>query len=337
MNSKCSAAVFVVALMVASALPLEQAVSAAPGSNLTLVAQNNDGPPPFTPPAGGDNPEPGINGRPGAFPGGPDGQNARQQWRRKRRWMQGGPGEGNPGQGGEPGMLPGGGGFQSGGPGMPGGMRRGGGGGFGGGMPGGMAPGGMGGGGFGAGMGKGNGRFHAGGHRLDLTPLNLTEQQKSRIQSLHEQARGQAKDIRKRLALKQLKLRDLLFSPDATDAQILAARRDMRELQDKMDELNVKDMLAIRGVLTPEQKAKLPIIMPGRRETAGGPGGMPGGPGGMPGGPGGMPGGPGGMPGPGGGMLPGGGSPMGFGSAQGQKIIEMRARAKMAGQSTPQD
>jgi Spy/CpxP family protein refolding chaperone len=188
----------------------------------------------------------------------------------------------------------------------------------------------MGGGGFGAGMGKGNGRFHAGGHRLDLTPLNLTEQQKSRIQSLHEQARGQAKEIRKRLALKQLKLRDLLFSPDATDAQILAARRDMRELQDKMDELNVKDMLAIRGVLTPEQKAKLPIIMPGRRETAGGPGGMPGGPGGMPGGPG-------GMPGPGGGMLPGGGSPMGFGSAQGQKIIEMRARAKMAGQSTPQD
>ncbi len=327
MNSKCSAAVFVVALMVASALPLEQAVSAAPGSNLTLVAQNNDGPPPFTPPSGGDNPEPGMNGRPGAFPGGPDGQNARQQWRRKRRWMQGGPGEGNPGQGSEPDMLPGGGGgFQSGRPGMPGGMRRGGGGGFGGGM----GPGGMGGGGFGAGMGKGNGRFHAGGHRLDLTPLNLTEQQKSRIQSLHEQARGQAKEIRKRLALKQIKLRDLLFSPDATDAQILAARRDMRELQDKMDELNVKDMLAIRGVLTPEQKAKLPMIMPGRRETAGGPGGMPGGPGGMPA-PGGMPG------GPDGGMLPGGGSPVGFGSAKGQKIIEMRARAKMAGQSTPQE
>lgn len=310
MNSKCSAAVFALALMVATALPLGHPVSAAPDAHRILLAQNNDGPPPFAPPIGADNPES------GAFPGSPDAQDHnsqqwnqpwKQHWKRKRQLMQGGPGDGIPGQGHEPGMILGGGSGQHGMPG--GGMRRGPGGGFGGR-------------GFGAGMGKGNGRFQASGHRLDLTPLNLTDQQKSRIQALHEQARGQAKEIRKRLGMKQMKLRELLFSPDATDAQILTARRDMRDLQDKMDELNVKDVLAIRGVLTPEQKAKLPLIMPGRRETAGG--GMPGGH--LPGVP----------------ML--GGGQAGFGQGENgpaalgpraQKIIEMRARAKMAGQSGP--
>lgn len=114
------------------------------------------------------------------------------------------------------------------------------------------------------------GKFNAGGRRLDLTALGLSEQQKTKIQSLREQTRQQAKEIRKNLFLKQMRLRDLLFSPDASDAQIMSARRDMRDMQDKMDEINIKDMLAIRGVLTAEQKAKLPMVMPGRRDTAGG-------------------------------------------------------------------
>jgi Spy/CpxP family protein refolding chaperone len=163
----------------------------------------------------------------------------------------------------------------------------------------------------GGGMG-GGGRFNAGGRRLDLTPLNLSEQQKTRIQSLREQTRTQAKEIRKSLLEKQMRLRDLLFSADATDAQIMTARRDLRDLQDKMDEVNVKDMLAIRGVLTPEQKAKLPMIKPGHPDTAGG--GMP--------------------PGSFGGGQPGAwqaGDPR-------RKLMEMRNRAKVAGQAgAPQD
>jgi Spy/CpxP family protein refolding chaperone len=76
---------------------------------------------------------------------------------------------------------------------------------------------------------------------------------------------------------KQMTLRNMIFSPDATDAQIRATRKEVRRMQDEMEELNLEDLLAIRGVLTAEQKQRLPQIAPGQRgprtANAGGPGG----------------------------------------------------------------
>jgi Spy/CpxP family protein refolding chaperone len=134
-----------------------------------------------------------------------------------------------------------------GGPGVQnfGGMRRGGGEGF---------------------RGKGGGF----GHKLDLTPLGLTEDQKARIKQIRQLNRERAKDFRQTLMQKQQALHSLIFSPTASDAQIRAARKEVRRAQDSLEEIGLDDLLQIRGLLTNDQRQKLPQIappLPGGRQS----------------------------------------------------------------------
>ena len=129
---------------------------------------------------------------------------------------------------------------------------------------------------MGGGMPRGG---FGGGKALDLTPLGLTEPQKTKIQAMREQTKLKLRDLKKGLSEKQTNMRNLMFSPDASEAQIRSARRDLRTLQDQMDETNLNDLLSIRSLLTPDQKKKLPDCMPGRGRGLAGPGGQ-GGPGG---------------------------------------------------------
>lgn len=101
-------------------------------------------------------------------------------------------------------------------------------------------------------------------HRpLDLTPLGLTEEQKTKIQQMREQSKAKMKDLHKTLIAKQVEIRNLIFSPEATDAQIRLARKNLLQTQTQIDDTNINDLLAIRGLLTPEQKKKLPECKPG--------------------------------------------------------------------------
>lgn len=122
---------------------------------------------------------------------------------------------------------------------------------------------------FGGGGMRGGAGGLGGGRPLDLTPLGLTEQQKTKIQAMREQTKSKLKDLKTGLSDKQGKLRNLMFSPDASEVQIRSARKELRTLQDQMDETNLNDLLAIRSLLTPEQKKRLPECMPGagRRES----------------------------------------------------------------------
>lgn len=145
------------------------------------------------------------------------------------------------------------------------------------------------GGGFGGKRGMGGGM---GQRKLDLTPLNLTEQQKTQIQQMRQATRTRAKDVRRDLQSKQMSLRNMLFSPDASEQDIKASRRQLRETQDQLDEIMLEDLLNIRRTLTAEQRQKLPMVAPGgggggggpqfggggggRRQFGGGPGGGPG-------------------------------------------------------------
>lgn len=114
---------------------------------------------------------------------------------------------------------------------------------------------------------QGGGFGMPGAHRLDLTALNLTEEQKQRIKQVREGNREKAQSIRKNLLTKQQQLRSLIFSADATDSQIRSMRREVRKAQDSMEELNLDDLLAVRGVLTSEQRQRLPEIAPQQRSA----------------------------------------------------------------------
>jgi Spy/CpxP family protein refolding chaperone len=113
---------------------------------------------------------------------------------------------------------------------------------------------------------KGLGNVSMGGrHALDLTPLNLTEQQKEKIQQAREQTKIKMKEVRRSLIQKQMEVRSLMFSPDSTEAQIRKARKDLRQFQDQIDELTTNDLLSIRSTLTEEQRKHLPELLPSNR------------------------------------------------------------------------
>ncbi len=129
---------------------------------------------------------------------------------------------------------------------------------------------GMGGMGMGGGMGIGR-------NPLNLTALNLTEDQKNKIKTMRTQAQTKAKDLQNSLRTKRMEMRDMLFDPDASVKQIKAKHEEVRKIQEQVEGLMIDDFLSIRSVLTPEQKKKLPSLKPGGPGGPGGPAG-PGGP-----------------------------------------------------------
>lgn len=97
---------------------------------------------------------------------------------------------------------------------------------------------------------------------LDLTPLGLSDEQKDRIRQIRSQSAVQARELRRVLKLKRAAMKDLMFDPNASDAQIKARRQELRRLQDQLEDVILSDFLALRGVLTPEQRSRLPEVKP---------------------------------------------------------------------------
>ncbi len=129
-----------------------------------------------------------------------------------------------------------------------------------------------------------SGRMSGGGifgrRPLDFSSLNLSDEQKQRIQQIRGQNSGHARDLQKNLKAQLDIMKDLMFDPTATDDQIRAKRKEVRQMQDKLEEIQVNDFLAIRKVFTPEQKKLFADLKPQDRKVAGGPedlGGPPGG------------------------------------------------------------
>lgn len=106
-------------------------------------------------------------------------------------------------------------------------------------------------------------------HPLDLSPLNLTDEQKEKIQKLRSQTAAETRDMRRRLKEGAVQMRDLMFDSSASDAQILSKRDELRRLHNNLEDSQIKDFLAIRALLTSEQKEKLNDVkmnMLGRKE-----------------------------------------------------------------------
>lgn len=172
-----------------------------------------------------------------------------------------GPGEGEPGPGGGP----------AGGPGGPVGSGPGpgfGGPGFGGPGFGGPGPGfgGPGPGFGGPGPGFGSRLKHSGLGRapLDLTSLNLTEEQKNRIKAQRAKSAPRARELQQLVKAKRLEMRDLMFDPAASAKQLTDKRQELRAAQDEAEALMLNDFIGMRSVLTAEQLKHLPELKPGR-------------------------------------------------------------------------
>lgn len=114
----------------------------------------------------------------------------------------------------------------------------------------------------------GRGGGFGGRKALDLTALNLTDEQKAKIQQLRKGTATRVREVRRKLFSGGQELRDMMFDPSASDDQIRAKGKELRKLHEQAEDMKLDDFLAIRGVLTPEQRKRLPDVKPGGPRAA---------------------------------------------------------------------
>ncbi len=118
------------------------------------------------------------------------------------------------------------------------------------------------------GGGGGGGKPFFGRAPLDLTVLNLTQDQKTQIQAMRTKNGQKVKAIHSSLKDRRDKFKDMLFDPTASNEQILAARKEISKLQTQAEDVMLNDFLSIRKLLTKEQMALLPQVRPEERRPS---------------------------------------------------------------------
>lgn len=96
--------------------------------------------------------------------------------------------------------------------------------------------------------------------------LNLTSEQKQRMQAIRDQYKDQLSQRRQALRQAQQELMNLMAGT-APDSQIREKHRQVMALKQQMSELQFESMLAMRAILTPQQRQQLSQLMQERREA----------------------------------------------------------------------
>ncbi len=111
-------------------------------------------------------------------------------------------------------------------------------------------------------------RIPAGGVSKLSKELNLTADQIRRLEKMRADSQGKTKE--RRLALRTAKQElSQLLQGNATSDQIRQKRQQVQALQRELSDLNFENTLAIREILTPEQRTKLQQIVQQRRQNRG--------------------------------------------------------------------
>ncbi len=99
-----------------------------------------------------------------------------------------------------------------------------------------------------------------------LSDLNLTPAQVNQMNQIRDRYRDRLKQQRQALGQAQQKLQQLLSSSNASQQALLAQHRQVQILRQHLSDTQFESMLAIREVLTPDQRTKLTQQMQQRRE-----------------------------------------------------------------------
>ncbi|NET34424.1 MAG: Spy/CpxP family protein refolding chaperone [Cyanothece sp. SIO1E1] len=97
-----------------------------------------------------------------------------------------------------------------------------------------------------------------------LQELDLSPEQSEQIQSIREQARPEKESLREQLREARTQLQSLLSS-NATDGQLRQQHQQIQELHQQLSDQRFENMLAIRQILTPEQRTQAAEFISQRR------------------------------------------------------------------------
>jgi periplasmic protein CpxP/Spy len=96
--------------------------------------------------------------------------------------------------------------------------------------------------------------------------LNLSREQIQKLQQLRKNAQGKTKQRRQTLQIAKQELNQLIQGNASTD-QVRQKRQQVQSLQREIADTNFEQTLAIREILTPEQRVKLQKIIEQRRQN----------------------------------------------------------------------
>jgi periplasmic protein CpxP/Spy len=96
--------------------------------------------------------------------------------------------------------------------------------------------------------------------------LNLSREQIQKLQQLRKNAQGKNKERRQILQAAKQELNQLIQGNTSSD-QVRQKRQQVQSLQREIADTNFENTLAIREILTPEQRVKLQQIVAQRRQN----------------------------------------------------------------------
>jgi len=101
--------------------------------------------------------------------------------------------------------------------------------------------------------------------------LNLSAEQSQRIQAIQEQSRTGSEGLHQQLQQAHEKLRELMATNTSAD-QLRQQHQQVQNLKQQLDNRRFESMLAVREVLTSQQRAQLAQLEQEHRGRGPGPG-----------------------------------------------------------------
>jgi len=98
--------------------------------------------------------------------------------------------------------------------------------------------------------------------------LNLSADQKQKMQGVRDRYKDQVSQKMQAVRQARQELETMMSNPTANASQMREKHRQIMGLRQQLEEAQFESTLAMREVLTPEQRTQLSQLMQQRRETA---------------------------------------------------------------------
>ena len=105
--------------------------------------------------------------------------------------------------------------------------------------------------------------------------LNLTAEQKQKLQSVRQQKQGQGQQLHQQIEQKRKALMQYMTQPNASESKALSMSKEIANLQEQAAEMRIQTWFQMKAIFTPEQLQQLQQMRQqvGQRRAQGGGGG----------------------------------------------------------------
>ena len=98
-----------------------------------------------------------------------------------------------------------------------------------------------------------------------MEELDLSQEQKQEMETIHFRSKDQIAQLQEELHQAQQELKELMTSSASTE-EIRAKHREAQKLQLRLGELRFESLLAMREVMSPQQRLRFAELMQARRQ-----------------------------------------------------------------------